>query len=516
MENIYNQTITNMVSGKCGVMMKQNHLIFILTFMILALLGVAGCQGEQDTAVFTLSLSPTTSPTDTVTITKTPTKRPTRTPKPTKTITLTPFFTTNPKDFDVSTIVTITPAEPAQCPMIDPDMIFDGQQILDIYAVDPEMDTFNKQREEFAIFINYLNQGGSFQSLIEGLNNTFDLDYGTIYFYEDVTGDGINEVIFPMHENVYVYACKNEQYSLIDNFSTDFGAYTPRVRVMDLNNNGLLEIIMDYSGCLGGKCFSINVYEFDGNQFRDLFDWHCNEDISLPDSFSINDIDNNNTIEIILKYGKHYIPVYPEDYPFRDETMICMWNGNSYVPAENIFSSPSYLFQAVQDGDRQMLYEYYDQALLFYKQAIHDKTLDWMSIERRILDYEIYTFEHYGANAPNPTATPVLFENPDEYPILASYSYFRIALIYLLLGDLDLAQITFDEQKTTFPVEQIGGEFTEITDILIQSYLNTENISVSCNAVNDAVSKRSNQFSNYSNYFNYTSRFYQPSNLCPY
>jgi hypothetical protein len=399
--------------------------------------------------------------------------------------------------------------------VVDPNMTFDGQIIKDLWAVDPGIDMFNKEIEEQNIYIEYLNQGGSFESIKAALNDMYDERYWNGYMFEDITGDHVEELILRRYMHVIAFGCKDQSYTQIVDLFAEFSDFSPSIKIIDLNNNGLSEIIMNYTGCWGNKCFGMNIFEFDGIQFNDLLDWDCTGDLTIPDSYSFEDMDGNGTTEIILEYISFPAPIYHERYPVREETMICMWNGAAYLPAINTFGDPIFRFQAVQDGDRQMIYENYDQAISFYQQAIHDQSLDWYTQQRLNMEYEIYANEKYGMNDPDPTATPALFEDPNEYPILASYSYYRLALIYLLQGNLESAQNVFVEQQTSFSEDQAGSEFIEMTELLIQNYQETRDISRACDVIRDFVSTNRDRLESYEGYFNYTSEYYlHPA--CPY
>jgi tetratricopeptide (TPR) repeat protein len=438
----------------------------------------------------------------------------TLTPSPRPSITIAPTLTgiiydrltktTDPRVFDASTIKTITPAAPAQCPVVDPDMTFDGQQIPDIYASD--INEGEKSGKVIETYIEHLNTGGSFQSIIDGLAEIYGQGFGDGYQSADITGDGVNEIIIPREFSAIVLSCGNYNYRILENIVSGARG-TPNVRILDLNNNGLNEfIIIDYG---------LYIYEWDGTQFNQLFEGDCMGEGGYRSYPQFKDIDGNQTTEIIYETKDLNFADYFDYFPAREETAVCMWNGKSFTLSEDTFAPPEFRFQAVQDGDRQMKFSNYELALDFYQQAIQDKTLDWYSIDRRIRDSITFSMRHAGEK-PNPTATPVLFKDPDEYPILASYSYYRIAQIYLLQDDLATAQTIYNQQLLAFPADQAGGEFTEMSEILIQAYQESEDISQSCKAVTEYVQENRITLIDYSSYFNYTSKYYDIDSLCAY
>jgi hypothetical protein len=485
--------------------MKTFFLICLITMLFL----IMACSTLHDNNAIEIagtqvSKSPTSSYKISV-FTLTPSPRPSITIAPTLTGIIYDRLTktTNPRSFDASTIKTVTQASAAQCPAVDPDMTFDGQQVPDIYA--SNINEWEKQDKVIETYIDYLNMGGSFQSIIDGVNEVYSSGFGDSYQSADITGDGIDEIIIPRQFSAMILSCSNHNYSIMENIVSGARG-TPNIKILDLNNNGLNEFIIDDYG--------LNIFEWDGNQFNQLLDSGMGE-VGIPTYSSFKDVDGNKTIEIIFETKDLNFADDIYYFPAREETSVFMWNGELFTLAEVTFAPPEFLFQAVQDGDRQRMFSNYELALAFYQQAIQDKTLDWYSADRRYRDNITFVMRHAGEK-PNPTATPALFEDPDEYPILASYSFYRMVQIYLLQNDLVSAQNAYTKQQEAFTADQAGGEFTDMSDILIQTYQEGEDISQSCDVVNQFISNHSVQLNNYEGYFNYTTWYYSIDTLCSY
>jgi hypothetical protein len=196
-----------------------------------------------------------------------------------------------------------------------------------------------------------------------------------------------------------------------------------------------------------------------------------------PFDAEIRDIDSNGTKEIILMNNGFVQP--DNDFPYRRETRICMWNGQNLVVYKREFDAPYYRFQAVQDGDRVILSGDYNQALSFYQQTINDKKLEWFTQDRKWYDFWVYHSKIYSSE-PTPTASPALIPDPNEYPTLAAYAYYHIMLLQILQNDGIKAESTFNTLQSEFPPESY---FAQVAFVFWQEYQLSTNIQSSCRKV---------------------------------
>ena len=117
--------------------------------------------------------------------TETPTITPTVAQTPTSTITPLPTIPTFTPTFDVSTIVTVTPAEKAECPKENPD-------INSSFPTRTEEDYFIDNSNQIQ---QYLNQGGSLDKAVKILASAPPENFERVWL-SDITGDSIDELIF--------------------------------------------------------------------------------------------------------------------------------------------------------------------------------------------------------------------------------------------------------------------------------------------------------------------------------
>ena len=489
---------------------KRNLVWILFVFMLVA------CQvGQNAKPEISQEQQVSNSPTiPNPIVTRTKSSTPTKTHTPTLTITPEPTATiVPPKSFDVSTIKTITLAVPANCPAANPNLMFDVKELVkqddvDREGIPGEMD--------FDLLLRFLNDGISPDKIVSQLQKDYP-NFFENYFVADITGDGIPELTFPYMTGIQIIGCKNNQYEVLTGFYFDSSLLSIYfLDVDDLNSDGLAEIAVWFDGCLGGRCPYFQIFAWNGIEFVDLTTFHCHGDLQTPYSLVLQDIDKNGTSEVIFQYRSGNIPtgLYTE-YPERTETITCMWNGSQFVLADHEFGKPYYRFQAVKDGGYQLGFHNYDQALALYKQAIYDKNLEWFTDDRNLLAYWTYLQNIFPYEEPNPTSTPDLQPDPDEYQNLASFSYYKIIFIYLLQDDVQSAETTYIELEQQYPIGEGPGQFTQISKILLDTYKKTGDIHVACENVLSYANPKKDEFISLIDYYIW-SPLHFIENICYY
>ncbi len=390
-----------------------------------------------------------------------------------------------PKSFNPAIVPTFTPSSPAQCPKEDSSLQFNVENAYTIAASAPA----GGQNQYFTKYVlEFLNSGGTLQSILSAFEKGNSEQTEQLFYIQDVTGDKIPELIFPYGIWLDIFGCKDGKYELM------FAATDPSnssglsiIDVIDVNLDGLAEIIVNVDGCMGNRCPSVNIYEWNGKEFQDLIvnpsglDG-CHSLSVAPFEVEVRDIDKNGSKEIILSNNDNPWPDI--DFPYRKETRICMWNGQNIVVYKSEFDAPYYRFQAVQDGDRATLFGDYDKALVFYQRTINDKKLEWFTQDRKQYDFWIYHSKSFPSfKEATPTASPSMVQDPNEYPILAAYAYYRIMLLHILQNDTAKAESTFSTLQSEFPTGSPGNYFAQVASIFWQEYQFSMNIQSSCKKV---------------------------------
>ena len=391
-------------------------------------------------------------------------------------------FTPTPSEVTNMFSNNLTKTNVTQCPETDPNLAFDVEKAWQSTAPGEQNQHFTKYVLEF------LNLGGTSQSVLSAFEKLNGREINTFFRVEDVTGDQIPEFVFTYGIWLDVFGCKEGKYELT--FTATYESNLDGVSLMDIidiNRDGLAEIIAFFNGCMGNRCPILRAYEWNGKDFQNLIanpnsGDGCSFLSVAPFDVNIREIDNNGTREIILSNNR--LPQPDNDFPYRKETRTCMWNGQNIVVYKSEFDAPYYRFQAVQDGDRAVLSGDYDKALAFYQRTIDDKSLEWFTQDRKWHDFWIYHSEYFPSfKEPTPTASPSMVQDPNEYPILAAYAYYRIMLVYILQNDTAEAESTLSTLQSQFPTGSPGNYFTQVTSIFWQEYQSSMNVQSSCNKV---------------------------------
>jgi hypothetical protein len=439
--------------------------------------------------------------------TRTPRERanePTRTPRPPTPLPTIPTFTPT---FDVSTIVTVGPAQPAICPTEDPEIMADFSGPY-IYGYDE--------------VLTYLNSGGSSVQLAEVFSNRDpDASWGKII---DLTGDGVSEIAYRTMVQYDILGCRDGKYQSLFNFGGDFAVTlgdTP-----DLNKNGIPEMIL--FNIIHYGYVDISIFEWDGNKFRSLInlgsygpsdppiDW-----ASFNEGYQVIDTNGDGLKEIVVVYNVHQQAKgvfggydIAMQRPLRDQTIILGWNGQNFVNIkQGTNTPPQYRFQAIQDGDEQIRYGNYTAALSFYQAAIFDDRLEWWSSERR--EYEIHI--HMSQFDATPTVYPT--PNPDitEYPRLAAYAYYRIMLIHIVQGHESDAGTVYKTLGQKFGNNPYGYPYFEIATVFWEAYQSTHKMYDGCAAAIEYAAEHPEiLISLGSDYHGGYSHTYVPADVCPF
>jgi hypothetical protein len=430
-------------------------------------------------------------------------KTPSKTPSPTifvpsQTPTLTPTITPT---FDFSRFQTNTLAPAARCPQVQPG----AAPTPDFY--DPE--NFYVDANDVLL---YLNTYGP-ESLIAFFQKA-EGPYWDSYIqgYADYTNDGVRELAFGWG-NFYIFSCQDGKYVLLYMMEPDGYLSSPDIiRILDANRNGTSELsLLTGFATQGGHGYK--VVEWDGSQFRTVLDeiW-----VYFTGQFGSEDIDRDGYSEYVVYPGIGAMTSYHDTIPWREEKIYFRWNGKEFVEYKYVFTSPEYRFQAVQDGDRALVYGEIDRALNFYRQVIYNLQLGWWSYERELYFYEVY-WATWSNNAPTPIPpTP----DPGEYDNLAAYARFKLMVTYASRGWHADAKIIFDNIQRRYPEDKVGYHYAELASIFWNEYEPSRSIAAGCQAANVFASSHEKEILYYiqgagryaSNRINYVD---EPEYICP-
>jgi hypothetical protein len=453
-----------------------------------------------ETPVVISLISPATQ-TPTLSPIRTATPQPTLTPAP-PTITPLPTISTFTPTFDVRTIVTATPAPKAKCPK--------GSGIeftlTSTYQSDPFPDGLDVKVNE------YLNKGGSAQNIVQKLNQAgysektkFEGGYRII----DLTGDGIDDLFFMglgHEERANIFLCENGLYKQIV-LDAKYSLSNKLVNIVDLNMNGMPEIIVNLTLC-GSVCGStIDIFEWNGKDFQKNGEFSFGD----LDKVTIQDINHNGTKELVLIGGTPSCISCSNFIPQRLMTSVYGWNGHEFVEITNEFVPPEYRFQAIQDADTAIFVGKYEKGFRLYEEAITDKKLEWWSPER--MQYKQDTYILF----PGVTPLAIPTEDKNEYPKLAAYAYYRMIVLHTYLSEMDAAQVKYATLQEKFPAGNPGHPYAEMATNFWNAYQASSkmyNACASAIAYADAHPEILTVLG--SDYHGWQSHIYIPADVCPF
>ena len=434
---------------------------------------------------------PTTTSSPLSTATPTRTALPTATP--TASITPLPTIPTFTPTYDVSTIVTVTPAPKAECPK-------ENANVFPINMFpqgdEPYDDSFINR------IIEFLNNGGTSSSLNFELNKTnkrIDF-YGNLHS-KDITNDGIPELLIKLYESYFILKCDHKQYVII--YSLERSFIGSEINIKDLNQNSMPDIMVSIDPCADRFCPEIWILEWDEINMNSLL--HITGDVK-----SISDVNGDGLNEItVIKY-----PNYREfEATDRAITSIYAWNGLEFI-RKSYDGEEKYRFQAIQDADIAILYGNYDIALVYYQDAIFSDNLQWWSKERRDYEEKIF-YDAYNLITPEPMQYPI--EDTTEYPRLAAYAYYRIMLLHLVQGHESDAATIYNTLQKKFGNDPSGQPYVEMATAFWNAYQSTHTMYAGCAAaIQYAVEHPAILTPLGSDYHGTQSHIYKPEDVCPF
>jgi tetratricopeptide (TPR) repeat protein len=404
----------------------------------------------------------------------------------------------------VTPVMTVTPGPAAICPVI-------SHSNIDLNIELPA----EKHQSHEAPILDFLNKGGSVTALQRELKENM-LGYKVLT--EDITNDGIPEVIVQPY-SLYVYTCIQGGYqtALVE----DPIEYSVGLQIIDINQNGIPELIISKSYAPASPIYQYQILEWDGQKFSNLLakETLCSRynlngciENGVPDIMvgfdDLEDIDHDGMLEFLITGGVGFGADTLVYQPQRNGTMIWDWDGHAYHLSSIQLSPPHYRIQALQDGDEYSLGGDYDNALASYWRVIEDDSLDWWSPSRRQ-----YNMVSIGNQTPIPT--PVIDTN--ERIRLSAYAYYRIMLIHVVRGEMEQAGMIFDRLQTE--ITDAGFHFKVLATVFWNEYTKTHQMESSCQRAIEYVRKNpKDTIDKLDGYYYYiiSNHTYVPEDVCPF
>jgi len=449
----------------------------------------------------------------------TPSPIPTATPTvfstetPTASVTPLPTIPTFTPTFDVSTIVTVTPASKAECPN------YNSNITASISA--PKDDPYD-YKEFINSILDFLNSGGSFEILKSMLSkkNQRGVVYGTV-IQQSLTNGGRSSIILKSHGSVFIFHCREHKYEVVYSDFPELGALFSTVEITildDLNKNSIPEILVSKNTCGDTLCNEVKVFEWGGSNFKSLLKRVVDRnggttDNTFADEITISDFDENGFQDFI---GTSNIPGNPDTFldciPCRTMNNVYSWDGGYFVESKLYYSSPTYRFQAVQDADRESQYGNFDKSLSLYQDVIFNNQLQPWSPEIALNMSENFL----AARGGEPSPTPVV-PDPSEYPRLAAYAYYRIMLLRLAQGHDTDATTVYNTLQEKFGSNPYGSPYVQMATAFWDAYQSTRKMYDGCAAAIQYAAEHPDILIPLgSDYHGWQSHTYVPADVCPF
>jgi hypothetical protein len=412
----------------------------------------------------------------------------------------------------VSSIVTVTPAEKAVCPVAQP------AENLDFDFLDLSYEKQENRANAESNTLNFLNTYGAEPLILYLLQNGYTEDHS--FIFKDITNDTIPEFSIRLVA-FYVFGCKNGKYEKTFELPPDGYLRPPGIyAVKDNNRNGIPEMTL-LTGVWSQGGHAYQIYEWNGEKFYNLI---LSEYEGYPDEGEIwveatgeihyEDIDHDLLNELILDSGIPVWETYISGFPWRNKRTYYEWNGRNYIPAYHTFTSPEFRFQAIQDADLATKQSEFDKALSLYQDAIfRDKLADYSpEIHRNLQEQWMIKIPHL--DSPTPTPYP---NDPTEYPQLAAYAYYRIMLLHFARGYESDAMIVFNTLQQKFPKVNPGYPYVEMASTFMKEYQSTHSMTIACGvAIQYAAKNPEILIPLGSDFHGWQSHIYKPEDVCPF
>jgi len=391
------------------------------------------------------------------------------------------------------------------------------------------------------VLLSYLNQGGSLDLLLEALSNTSPLIENTNYkllakiSVLDLTGDRVPELIIevlffpdadlPVNGNIYLFNCENGKYKsagMIPIISARINSSNPDPAtglrdIQDMDQDGNAELVIAFVDAFTGK----NIYTKNQNIIRrfEIYDWNGAAFVDLLSEYevgsqlstfngdgAIRDTDGNGNPDLVLTNGVPNESGQHTPILYRPHTEIWGWDGQSFTQFCWFADvTPTYRFQAIEDGDNAILCGDFPRALRSYQLALTDENLlDW----KKIILYDPPTIIK---TADNP--------DPEERPRLEVYGHYRLMVLYAKLGLYQEAQDEYTTIVAKIANNSTEYAYVELANSFWSNFQSSRDIIAACEEAS------SYAYDNYeaiidplsSKYYYYSSRIYDDAeDMCPF
>jgi hypothetical protein len=317
----------------------------------------------------------------------------------------------------------------------------------------PRPDDFEQYPDTILRYLN--DSGGDEDGLRDMLGSWNALRHVTDLLRVDTDDDGSGELLMVLVEqsmdyginlrgDVLVVDSDDEGYNLAYHAAGDTIMLDPAlIEVDDLNRDGHTEMAFSSTECGAHTCVTtVHIVTSGTGMYESLTGDGIN--MSYVDPY-FSDWDGDGVPELIMHGGTiGSVGAGPQ----RERTEVYKWDGAVYVLEETVYDYSNYLYFKVLDANQALMDGDYDMAATLYREAVDNPGLDvWMEESER---EEIVAFSRY-----------------------------RLSLVCLITGEVELAEATRDELLSAQP----NNIYAQVVAVLWDAYQRETNLRAACEEV---------------------------------
>lgn len=342
--------------------------------------------------------------------------------------------------------------------------------------------------------LEFLNRGGALPELDTLLYDAGIANQPLAVAAEDMTGDGKTDVVVsifnpdslstPPGGVLLIFICQQDRYTLARWDSSVDWEGAPGIRYFqDLNSDGRADLITGSPRCGAHTCFEdVNILSWNGNMIENRL-MGITDDLPYPTIELQESVEEEIFDVVITGGGFGSVGAGPQrslsrQWSYRSET------GDWQVSSESPGAS-NYRVHVLHDADGAARQGDYPEALLLYQRVISDMTLvDWA----------------------DPT---------QERANLAAYARFRMAVVYLHMGQTDFARVILAELDSNYPPGSGQHGYVEMARLFYDEYQKSD-VKTACKAARGYAAKHEGQILKGlgPESFGYGNPVYEPQAIC--
>jgi len=297
--------------------------------------------------------------------------------------------------------------------------------------------------------VRYLNDSGGDEDGLRDMLGSWDaLRHVTDLLRVDVDDDGEGELLMVVVERSPDYGINlrgellvadtgGEGYRLAYRAGADSILMDPAlIEVDDLNRDGHTDLAFSSTECGAHTCFTtVHIVTSGAGNYESLSGDGI--EMSYVDPY-FSDWDGDGVPELIMHGGTiGSVGAGPQ----RERTEVYKWDGAVYVIAETVHDYSNYLYFKVLDANQALMGGDYEMAATLYGEAVDNPGLEvWM--------------------------------DEGEREELVGFSRYRLSLIYLIAGEVELAEATRDELLMAQP----DSIYAQVVAVLWDAYQRETNL----------------------------------------